>query len=178
MSQDGQTIVAKYFDKYTHKPLYVVFPSFSYDCELPSVEKLRCHPFTTLAQANVLLKKGSIISKPPFLFENLTDAARFAINIHLIDHYHIINPARREYEQFEYKTIVEKDKSEIDLCDIVLVNHTKCSDGTAMEILYAWERKKEIYTIVHGEVSPWILYHSNEIFMDMTKAVEFLMLTK
>ena len=96
----------------------------------------------------------------------------------LIEYYNFVNPSRRFYDQFQYKEIVEKDKSEIDLCDIVLVNYFTLSSGTAMEMLYAWERKKEIYTIVHGEVSPWILYHSNEIFMDMTKAVEFLMLTK
>ena len=70
--------------------------------------------------------------------------------------------------------IIEGDKSDIDLSDIVIVNHTKPSDGTAMEIIYAWERKKVILTIVHGEYSPWITYHSTQLFNSLKYAIQHL----
>ncbi|MCP4581579.1 MAG: hypothetical protein GY839_08150 [candidate division Zixibacteria bacterium] len=74
-----------------------------------------------------------------------------------------------------YVEIVEEDKKEIDTCDLLLVNHTRPSVGTSMEILYAWERGKKIVTVVVGkDISPWIIYHSEKIFHDLDSAIDYL----
>lgn len=90
----------------------------------------------------------------------------------------IFNPMIRDYRgrtDDKYTEIVEEDKKDIDRCEVLLVNHTKPSVGTSMEILYAWERKKRIITVVHGpDVSPWLIYHSEKIFTDLDSAIEFI----
>jgi nucleoside 2-deoxyribosyltransferase len=98
------------------------------------------------------------------------------ITISLLEHkYNLINPARRIYEQCDFRFIVEQDKYEIDQSDILLVNHLIPSDGTAMEMLYAFDRKKEIYTVVHDKpFSPWIEYHSKILFRNFNDAINHL----
>src|SRR5215468_11082798 len=69
--------------------------------------------------------------------------------------------------------VVEKDKADIDDCDIVLVNFIRPSVGTSMEILYAWERGKTVVLVaLHGAViSPWLLYHSHQVFLALDDAI-------
>ena len=90
----------------------------------------------------------------------------------------VFDPMIRDYRgrtDEHYVEIVEEDKKEIDTCDMLLVNHTRPSVGTSMEILYAWERKKRIVTVVHGkDVSPWLIYHSEKIFHDLDSAIDYL----
>lgn len=95
----------------------------------------------------------------------------------LADH-EIFNPMIRDYRgrtDEKATEIVEEDKKDIDTCDILLVNHTRASVGTSMEILYAWERQKRIITVVHNsEISPWLLYHSEKIFHDLDSAIDYI----
>ena len=79
-----------------------------------------------------------------------------------------IDPMVRDYRGKEaecYKEIVELDKKDIDLCDLLVVSYTKPSVGTSMEILYAWERQKPVVLVCKaGEnLSPWLLYHVRRI---------------
>ncbi len=99
---------------------------------------------------------------------------RSEVAVQLIDKYNIINPARREYASHEFKFIVENDKFEIDNSDILFVNHITPSDGTSMEILYSWERKKTVITVVNKIYSPWIEYHSTKVFDNIDAAIMFL----
>jgi nucleoside 2-deoxyribosyltransferase len=90
----------------------------------------------------------------------------------------IFNPMIRDYREGadgHIAEIVEEDKADIDTCDMLLVNHTRASVGTSMEILYAWERGKRILTVVHSdEISPWLKYHSERIFKSVDEAIEFI----
>jgi nucleoside 2-deoxyribosyltransferase len=92
--------------------------------------------------------------------------------------YEILDPMERDYRgktRDNYKEIVENDKKQIDNCDIMLVNHTKPSVGTSMEILYAWENDKRIFTIVHSnDISPWLLYHCEKLFKSLDSGIIFL----
>jgi len=108
-----------------------------------------------------------------FSYEEMNDWRSYISN-KFLKQYNFINPARRLYDEHKSKFLVENDKREIDLSDILLVNHIIPSDGTAMEILYAWERKKYILVIIEGVYSPWIKYHSNHIVKNIDEAINFL----
>ena len=74
-----------------------------------------------------------------------------------------IDPTRRDYrgkEDESVDAIIDGDKKDIDDADILLVNATRPSWGTAMEIMYAFERNKPVYSIVGDKISPWLRYHS------------------
>lgn len=79
----------------------------------------------------------------------------------------------RGREQDGVVEVVEKDKADIDACDIVLVNFIKPSVGTSMEILYAWERGKTVLLVApqHNGISPWLLYHSHKVFLALDEAI-------
>ena len=95
--------------------------------------------------------------------------------LQLQNKYNFLNPTRRVYDKFDAIKIVEGDKKDIRHSDIILVNHTKPSDGTAMEIIYAWERKKIIYTTVKDKLySPWIDYHSTKVFKTLDEVINLL----
>ena len=79
-----------------------------------------------------------------------------------------IDPMRRDYRGVEAdfsRTIVEMDKVDVSNCDIVLVNYVKPSVGTAMEVIYAWERGKIIVVVAPTDavISPWLSYHSHAV---------------
>jgi nucleoside 2-deoxyribosyltransferase len=82
----------------------------------------------------------------------------------------------RELEPGVAREIVENDKADIDQCDALLVNYVKPSVGTSMEILYAWERKKQIVLLCTFEeqLSPWLIYHSTQIVHSLRDAVGLL----
>jgi hypothetical protein len=79
----------------------------------------------------------------------------------------------RGREQDGVVEVVEKDKADIDDCDIVLVNFIKPSVGTSMEILYAWERGKTVLLVTpqYNGISPWLLYHSHKVFLALDDAI-------
>jgi nucleoside 2-deoxyribosyltransferase len=88
-----------------------------------------------------------------------------------------LNPMRRDYRGREGNftaEIVELDKKDIDDSDGVIVWFEKPSVGTAMEILYAWERKKPVVVIykTDAHVSPWLSYHSVAIVKTIEEALE------
>lgn len=101
---------------------------------------------------------------------------REEIKRHLPQH-EIFDPMERDYRgatgQF-FREIVEHDTEAIDQADILLVNHHKPSVGTAMEILYAWERGKHVVVFSQNDLSPWLLYHSHKICGSLEEAVTHL----
>ena len=90
----------------------------------------------------------------------------------------ILDPMKKDYRGVtdeKFREIVERDKALIDRCDVLLVNHSKPSVGTSMEILYAWEKGKEVILISEDEaLSPWLLYHSNKVFHSLEDAIVHL----
>jgi nucleoside 2-deoxyribosyltransferase len=95
----------------------------------------------------------------------------------------VLNPMVRDYRGQETEStdeIVEGDKKDIDISDALLVFFDRPSVGTAMEMLYAWERKKKIVVVNasksdNGSLSPWLAYHSsNNIVGSVAEGVKRL----
>jgi nucleoside 2-deoxyribosyltransferase len=87
-----------------------------------------------------------------------------------------IDPMTRDYRGKEatcYREIVELDKRDIRRCDVVLVNYSKPSVGTSMEIFYAWTLGKPVVLWCPQDcvLSPWLLYHSTAIVHSLHGAV-------
>lgn len=91
-----------------------------------------------------------------------------------------LDPMARDYRGKEAESvnaIVEGDKADIDQCDAVLVYFEKPSVGTAMEVLYAWERKTPVVVINRSgkPVSPWLVYHACAVVDSIEAAFKFLL---
>lgn len=86
-----------------------------------------------------------------------------------------LDPMRRDYRGIEDQNvaaIVDGDKADIDACDVLLVNAVRPSWGTAMEVLYAWERGKPSYCVVGEPISPWLRYHAMMISGDINVLIQ------
>ena len=68
--------------------------------------------------------------------------------------------------------IVQGDLDDIDACDFVLVNASKPSWGTAMEVFYAHSRAKQVvaFGVSLNSLSPWLSYHCDGITCDLEAA--------
>lgn len=93
--------------------------------------------------------------------------------------YQTIDPMERDYRGREdecVKEIVEMDKKDIDNSTHILVNYEKPSVGTSMEVLYSWERNKEVVVVTKKgiSISPWLRYHAHKIFNNFTDAIKYL----
>lgn len=93
--------------------------------------------------------------------------------------YKVLNPVRgRRPTDTDSKDIVERDLRDIDQADILLVemdHPERAYIGTAMEVRYAWERKKEI--VLWGKAnreSHWLQYHATAWFEDLDRALDHL----
>ena len=85
-----------------------------------------------------------------------------------------LDPMRNDYrgiEKMNYKEIVESDINDIKNSDAILVNATKPSWGTAMEIVYAHNLNKEIIAFAGKRISPWLIYHCREIYQNIDDAI-------
>ena len=90
-----------------------------------------------------------------------------------------LDPMIRDYRERPMDgmvDMVENDKADIDACDTVLVNFVKPSVGTSMEVLYGWERGKKIVLVapIETTVSPWLIYHSHQLFHTIEDAVTYI----
>lgn len=99
----------------------------------------------------------------------------------LSKNFKVLNPLRNREQKgtFPYpKGIVMRDKQDILSSDIILINDTFDNIsmvGTAMEIIYAFEKDK--YVILFGESHknhPWIEYHSHIRFINLEEAINFI----
>lgn len=74
------------------------------------------------------------------------------------------------------KYIIESDKADIDASDICLFNCWKPSFGTPMEIIYAWEQKKNNIIVIPKGVtrSPWLRYHATIVVPTVEDAVDYI----
>ena len=90
-----------------------------------------------------------------------------------------LDPMIRDYRERPMDgmlDMVENDKADIDRCDCVLVNFIKPSVGTSMEVLYGWERGKNIILVAPADtnISPWLVYHSHQVFHRIEDAIEYI----
>ena len=89
-----------------------------------------------------------------------------------------LDPMRRDYRGIEADSvneIVQGDLRDIDECSGFLVNATRPSWGTAMEIVYAYQRGLPIAAWVgSGRVSPWLTYHASWVSGTIEGAARWL----
>lgn len=86
-----------------------------------------------------------------------------------------IDPMRHDYRGREdecWKEIVQADVRDIETCDYLLVNATRPSWGTAMEVIVAFFHGKHAVAFTNGAtVSPWLRYHCAELHDSLEDAV-------
>ena len=91
-----------------------------------------------------------------------------------------LNPMRRNFRDTEFQSqneIVALDKVDILNSDILLVNATKPSWGTAMEIMFAFQHHKIIVTFTGGEfglTNPWVAFHSTRVTNTLEEAIDYI----
>ena len=99
----------------------------------------------------------------------------------LAEHFRILDPMRRNFVDRQVDSaneIVEFDLQDIRDCDIVLVNYSKASIGTSMEVFYAaHDLGKFVVTFSPFEFkdcSPWMVRFSTKILNSLEQACEYL----
>lgn len=91
-----------------------------------------------------------------------------------------LDPMRRDYRGKEAESvneIVKGDLDDIRLSDVVLVNASRPSWGTAMEVVYAKtsHRPPMVYAFGAGDKpSPWLVYHCRRLFPTVEEACEWI----
>lgn len=86
----------------------------------------------------------------------------------------VLDPMARDYRGIEdanVTAIVEGDLADIQTCDVVLVNATRPSWGTAMEIPYARQMGKRIVVFGVARPSPWLRYHADVVVETLADAL-------
>lgn len=87
-----------------------------------------------------------------------------------------IDPMKRDYrgrEAESYREIVELDKRDVRRADVVLVNYSKPSVGTSMEVFFAWTIGTPVIVWCASDavISPWLRYHSIAIVHSLDEAL-------
>lgn len=87
-----------------------------------------------------------------------------------------LDPMRRDYrgsEDDNVTQIVINDIEDIRQSNALLVNATRPSWGTAMEIVYAHRHNRPVFAFVGDtpRVSPWLKYHSHSINKTIEESV-------
>jgi nucleoside 2-deoxyribosyltransferase len=95
-----------------------------------------------------------------------------------------LDPTDRIYRNEDYGSdpesvlpdLVEADKIDIEASDMLLVNYTKVSVGTSMEIVIAWMKDKHVVVVAPEgmRLSAWVFYHSHRIFHTMQEAYDHI----
>ena len=95
-------------------------------------------------------------------------------------HYIIIDPTKQLFtgKELEHRDeIIKNDKRNILKADILLVNATQPSWGTAMEILFAYENHKIIIAYTnkpYERTSPWLAYHATIITKTLDESIKIV----
>jgi nucleoside 2-deoxyribosyltransferase len=87
-----------------------------------------------------------------------------------------IDPMVRDYrgrETFDYREIVDLDKRDVRNADVVLVNYSKPSVGTSMEVFYAWTLGTPVVVWCEEgtSISPWLRYHATCFVYSLAEVV-------
>lgn len=101
------------------------------------------------------------------------EAARSA----LADRFEILDPMARDYRGIEdahAQELVEDDLEDIARSDVLLVNATRPSWGTAMEVWQAGLWGKVIVAVCPGPVSPWLRFCALHVVPTMEDAITLL----
>ena len=99
----------------------------------------------------------------------------------LSDRFHLLDPMRRNFRDREIDSaneIVEFDLADVREADIILVNYSKPSIGTAMEVFYAGHDQGKFVVafspIAFPDCSPWMVKFCTKILPDLDAAVAYI----
>lgn len=102
------------------------------------------------------------------------DASKKAFNSAGIE---FLDPMRRDYRGKELESvneIVMGDLEDIEQCDCILVNASRASWGTAMEVALAstMDHNPLIFGFGAGQQpSPWLVFHCTHLFDNLPEAI-------
>jgi len=91
-----------------------------------------------------------------------------------------LDPLRRNFRDCEFQSqneIVQLDKSDVINADILLVNATKASWGTAMEVIFAFEHHKIIVAFTGDDFensNPWLAFHATRVTKTLDEAIAYI----
>lgn len=89
-----------------------------------------------------------------------------------------LDPIRRDYRGREDESvgeIVQGDLEDISSATYLLVNATRPTWGTAMELVYAKQAGKFVVAFTEGaRVSPWLRAHSDGIVVTVEEAIAII----
>jgi len=93
----------------------------------------------------------------------------------------ILNPMRRNFKDREVDSaneIVEFDLQDVRDADVILVNYTKPSIGTAMEVFYAsYDLNKFVIAFSHftfKDCNPWMVKFCTKILPSLQDAIGYI----
>ena len=99
----------------------------------------------------------------------------------LRDHFVLLDPMRRNFKDREVDSaneIVEFDLQDVRDADIILVNYSKTSIGTAMEVFYASHDLGKFVVAFSpfsfSDSSPWMVKHCTKILPSLDAAIEYI----
>ncbi|MGA1530659.1 MAG: nucleoside 2-deoxyribosyltransferase domain-containing protein [Kiritimatiellia bacterium] len=99
----------------------------------------------------------------------------------LKEHFILLDPMRRNFKDREVDSaneIVEFDLQDIRDADIILVNYSKNSIGTSMEVFYASHELKKFVVafspFTFQDCSPWMVRFCTKIQPDLERACSYI----
>ncbi len=118
------------------------------------------------------------------IMDETSDGARYwreEVKSLLGDSFKLLDPMRRHFVDRKVDSsneIVEFDLQDVRDADIVLVNYSKASIGTSMEIFYASHNLgKFVIAFSHypfEECSPWMVKYCTKILSSLEEACEYI----
>jgi nucleoside 2-deoxyribosyltransferase len=99
----------------------------------------------------------------------------------LSDHFVLLDPMRRNFKDREVDSaneIVEFDLQDVRDADILLVNYSKPSIGTAMEVFYASHVLQKFVVafspFAFGDCSPWMVKFCTKILPSLERSTRYI----
>ena len=127
--------------------------------------------------------KKKVYLSGPIMDERADHAAtwREIAKARLQDHFVLLDPMRRNFKDREVDSaneIVEFDLQDVRDADIVIVNYSKTSIGTAMEVFYASHDLGKFVIAFSPfsfkDCSPWMVKHCTKILPTLDDAIAYV----
>ena len=119
----------------------------------------------------------------PIMDEHAGEAREWRdyVKSRLSDKFELLDPMRRNFKDREVDSaneIVEFDLQDVRDADVLLVNYSKSSVGTSMEVFHAgFNLGKFIVTFSpfsFKDCSPWMVKYSTKILPSLDEAIDYL----
>ena len=127
--------------------------------------------------------KKKIYLSGPIMDEHVDTAKtwRERATAELREHFIILDPMRRNFKDREVDSaneITEFDLQDVRDADILLVNYSKVSIGTSMEVFYAAHDLGKFIVAFspypYKECSPWMVRYCTKILPDIETAIAYI----